>query len=87
MASLVAAATTACIQFLTDNSGVLGFLGMLAVPGYLPEALIFPEGVHSGSPFIFMFLVIAFDGLIYGIPLWFLWRWVDRKRHGSGIRG
>lgn len=80
VASSIAACGIAAIQFLTDNSSQLGRLGVLALPGYLPAALVFPEGFHSESPYGFMALVVIFDGLLYGVPLMFLWKWWERKR-------
>lgn len=79
------AALVGSIQFFTDDSSPLG-LGVLriaALPGYLPAALVFPDGFHSGSPYAFMGLVIIFDGLIYGLPAMLLWRSFGRGRSGG----
>lgn len=80
---LLAGAAVLCIQFLTDSSGPFGFLGFIVLPGYLPAALVFPEGFHSDSPFGFMTLVVLFDGLIYGLLLWWIWRHMERSRSRS----
>lgn len=80
LCSIAVGVLVAAIQFGTDPSGVLGFLGLLIVPGYLPAALFFPEGFHSGSPGSFIALIAIFNGLIYGAPVLLFWRWARRHR-------
>ena len=79
--SLIAGLVIAGVQFGSDAAGPLGFLWIFIVPGYLPAALFYPEGFHSGSPRGFMALICVFNGLIYGVPLFLLWR--VRGRRGA----
>lgn len=67
------------IQFGSDAAGPLGFLRILIAPGYLPAAVFYPEGIHSGSPRAFVALIVLFDGLIYGVPLFLLLRRLKRR--------
>lgn len=77
--AVIAGVIVAGVQFGSDATGPLGFLWVLVVPGYLPAAVFFPEGFHSGSPRGFMALISVFNGLIYGVPLFLLIRWCRRK--------
>jgi hypothetical protein len=79
ISSAIAGIFVVAVQFGTDASSPVGFLGMLAAPGYLPAALIFPEGFHSDSPRSFIALIVVFNGMIYGFFLLLLWRWARRR--------
>jgi hypothetical protein len=86
ISSAIAGVFVAASQFGTDASSPLGFLQMLVVPGYFTAALIFPEGIHSGSADAFVVLIVLFNGLIYGLPLLMLWHWA-RRRLRQNIKG
>jgi len=70
------------VQFGSGAFPVLRFLRILIAPGYLLAAMFFPEGIHSDVPNEFLVLILVFSGLIYGFPLFFLWRWRSKSNRG-----
>ncbi|WP_263411078.1 hypothetical protein [Terriglobus tenax] len=60
----------------------LNFVIFALLPGVLPAALFFPEGIHSSSGIGFMVLAAICDIAIYSLPiLWILkGRRANRKR-------
>jgi hypothetical protein len=85
VSSVISGLFIAIIQFGSDASAALGSLGILIVPGYLPASLFYPEGFHSDSPRAFTTLIAVFNGLVYGVLVFLLWRW-RRSRSGQGER-
>lgn len=85
ISSIAGAALVAAAMFGTDASSSLGSFGFIGLPGLLLSALVFPEGFHSGSSRGFLFLAVVFDGLVYGVVIFGLWRLIRRVRswHGS----
>jgi hypothetical protein len=69
---------TACVAL--SYSG-FEWPGMIFLPGALLAALIFPEGIHSDAPDVFMVLAFVFTAALIA-PLVFLaqrW-WLGRKQ-------
>jgi hypothetical protein len=84
-ASIIAGIFLAIVQFGTDRNSSLGFLGFLIVPGYAAAALLFPGGIHSGSPDAFVIAIVLLNALIYGVIISAVWKSVEKRR--SRTRG
>jgi hypothetical protein len=65
---------------IADLVPTLYGLGMVAAPGMLAGAVLFPVSEHSAWALAYIVLAIALDALLYTWPVLIAWRFLAGRR-------
>ena len=63
--------------------GWVDTLSAMQAPGMLAAAVVFREGVHSDSPFMYLAGAFVVNTLLYAWPVMWLWKTIKGKDRGE----
>lgn len=58
-------------------------VGVLLAPGMLVAAIVFPTGINSSWPYIYLALAALMNAFIIAFPVLWLWKVIGRFRDRS----
>src|SRR3989442_13301665 len=79
LSSCVSLALVLLLVAVADVPGLEG-VGYLFAPGLLLAAVVFPTGIHSDWPMVYIALAGIIDALLFAWPVLWLWRAIRRFR-------